>query len=263
MKKFLCSILAGFLLTIPCYAQESDFNRAYQDYLYTYNQYRESHNQYITAVNQYLTYKTLTAKNKALIATREMLKARSEVLGTYLAALKLNLKETTELIGYQANVLYLKLDNEVGWLSGHHNSLSSPATIEDLLKVSEEFEKRYPQTEVIIHRTIGEIINHKENDLYKRTRQLILETEEKILEIKRKEGEKALVWERWLLEAKNKTVRSLEKSKQARKILSTLKPGEKISQNFHQAQFALKESNQYLEEAVFYLKEIIQKIKYD
>lgn len=263
MKYLLLISLYLSFLVLPVFAQEFDFNRAYQDYLYNYNQYREVHNQYITAKNQYLTYKTLTAKNKALIATREMLRARSEVLRTYLTALKLNLKETTELIGYQANTLYLKLDSEAGWLSDHHDTLSSPATIEDLLKVSEAFEKRYPQTEIIIYQTIGEIIKDKETDLYERTHQSISETEEKILEIKRKESEKALVWERWLLEAKNKTIRSLEKSDYAGKTLSALKPGEKISQNFHQAQFALKESNQYLKEAVFYLLEIIQKIKYD
>lgn len=261
MKRIIFCFLISLLFIRYTYA--FDFDRAYQDYLYTYNQYRESHNEHITAKNQYLTYETLTAKDKALNATRNMLETRSEVLRTYLTALRMRLAETTEVVGYQANTLYLKLDNEVDWLIDHRDSLSSPSTIEDLLEISGEFEKRYPKTEVIIYQTLGEIIKSKETNLYQRGNELISETEEKILEIKAIDSEKALMWERWLLEAKKKAMRSLEKQEYAGKVLLALKPGDKISKDFHEAQFALKESNQYLKEVVFYLKETIREIKYE
>lgn len=256
MKKIcFTALLFYFFIAKLVFAQNFDFSRAYQDYLYTYNQYRESHNEYIVAKNQYLNYQTLTAKNKALIATRKMLEVRSEVLRTYLTALRLRLAETTSVVGYQANTLYLKIDNEVNWLVKHKDSLSSASTLEDLLEISGEFEKRYPKTEVLIYQTLGEIIKSKEVNLYEKTRKVISATEEKILEIKRSDSEKALLWERWLLEAKNKALRGLEKQGDSKKILQ--------KKDFLQFQFSLKESNQYLKEVVFYLKEIIQKIKYD
>ena len=261
LSLFLFTIHYSLLTVHHIYA--FDFNRAYQDYLYTYNQYRESHNQYITAKNQYLTYKTLTAKNKALNTTREMLKKRSEVLRTYLTALRMKLKETPGVDLHQADTLYLKIDNEVNWLIEHRDSLSSASTIEDLLELSGKFEGKYPEIEVIIYQTLGEILKGKEANLYSKASKLIRETEEKILEVKARDSEKALLLERWLLEAKKKMVRSLEKQNYSERLLKNLEPDEAISGNFHEAQFPLKESNQYLKEVVFYLKEIIQKIKYD
>lgn len=258
---FISSYLHIFIS--PIFGQNFDFNRAYQDYLYTYTQYRQTHSEYVTAKNQYLTYKTLTAKNKALIATREMLEKRSEVLRIYLTALRLRLGETTAVIGYQANILYLKIDKEVSWLTEHQESLSSASTIEELLKLSAEFESRYPQTKVTIYQALGEIIKSKEANLYQKAKQLISATEEKILEIKDQDSEKAFMLEGWLLEAKNKLASSSEKQDDAGKLLQALEPGDEIAKDFHPVQFGLKESNQYLKEIVFYLKEIIQKIKYD
>lgn len=268
MRKIIIIIFSLLVLsfsfqTVFSQEKEFDYNRAYQDYAYTYNQYRDSYNKYDVAKSQYLTYKTLTAENNALVATKEMLEKRSEVLRTYLTALRLKLAESTQAIGYQANNLYLQLDSEVNWLVKYRDLPSSASTIEDLLKTSAEFEQRYPSTKVIIYQTLGEIIKSKEVKLYQTTLNLISETEEKIHEIKKGDSSKALVWERWLLEAKNKAIRSSEKQDYAEKILKTLRPGDEAREDFYQAQFALKESNQYLKEAVFYLKEIIQKIKYD
>jgi len=259
--KQVCLFFALILLASPVLAQEFDFDRAYQDYLHTYNQYRDSHNQYVTAKNQHLSYQTLSSKNQALIKSKEMLIKRDQSLETYLIALRLKLAEITSVVGYQANLLYMKLDQEINWLINHRKALPSAGTLEDLLKLGEQPEKRYLQTEIIIYQTLGEILQNKETALTQRARQLTNDLKTKIQVLKKDEPEKALIWERWLLESENKTTRAFEKQKQSRAILQNLDPKEEIDEQFYQAQFVLKESNQYLKEAVFYLKEIIQEIK--
>src|SRR4030042_6530513 len=92
MKKILtiCIFLFSFLFLVPSPAikaqdnQEFNFDRAYQDYLFTYNQYRQAHNEYVTAREQYLNYKTLTSKTLALEQTLKMLQERDNTIRTYL-----------------------------------------------------------------------------------------------------------------------------------------------------------------------------------
>lgn len=240
-----------------------DFNRAYQDYLFTYNQYRQAHTQYIVAKNRYLTYKTLTAKNTALKATREMLEARSEAVRTYITALRMKISETPDMPEFWPGFLYPHIDDEVAWLISYRDSLPSAATIDDLLDLSQELESKYPKTKVFSYQSLGAVLLGKESSLTKKASELISETEKKVAEVKAGDAEEAFRLERWLLEAKNKLTRSSEKQEFANTTLQGLEPRKEPDKAFHQAQFALKESNQYLKEAVFYLKEIIREIKYD
>jgi len=265
MKRLLIILLISLFFSIvsPISAQEFDYQHAYQNYLDSCNQYRESHDKYVIVKDQYLTYQTLTSKNKALIATREMLEKRSQALRTYLTALRIQLAKATGVIGDQINSLYMKLDKQIDYFVKHEDSLTSAPTLEKALEISAEFENKYLETETIIYQALGEIIGANEAKLYHRTYQLISETEKKVLEIKEKNEKKASLLENWLSEAQKKLGESQEKQHYAETTIRNLKVGGKTGKNFEEAQFALKESNQHLKEAVFYLKEIIQKIKYD
>lgn len=271
MKHFLsifCLLILFSIATllnsyIAISAQTFDFNRAYQDYLYNLNLYRTSHLAYLSARNEYLTYKTLTAETRALETTREMLKNRAEVLKTYLTALRMKLAETTGITNYQQNMQYLKLDNEVTWLSSHKESLSSPGSIADLLKVSSQLEEKYPGIELLSYQTLGTILAGKENSLREKVEAQAKKTEEKIAQMK-KEGEDVAKLERWLLEARKKITRSEEKQTEGENILKTIKSTEKEKKReFNKAQLALGEANQYLKEAISFLSETIRETKYE
>lgn len=263
MKRLLGIFLTFTLLLFysPALSQDFDFNRAFQDYLYNYNLYRSSHLEYVSAKSEYLTYKTLTAQTKALEATKKMLLARAETLKTYLTALRLKLKETTGILNYQQNMYYLKLDNEVTWIGTHKNSLPSAGTLEDLVKISTEAEKRYPTMEILAYQTLGTVMTGKEITLRDKINEQISKTEGKINQIK-ETGEDTTTLERWLIQAKEKIKRSEEKEKEGQNIISAIKPTDKNKiQSWNKAQKAFEEENQYLKEAVSHLKEIIREIK--
>ncbi|MFZ5366344.1 MAG: hypothetical protein ACOZBZ_03535 [Patescibacteria group bacterium] len=246
---------------IATYAQDFDFNRAFQDYTYNYNLYRSAHLEYISAKSEYLTYKTLTAQTKALEKTKNMLLNRAETLKTYLTALRMKLKETTGILNYQQNIYYLKLDNEVSWLATHKNSLPSAGTLEDLVKISQEAENRYPSIEILAYQTLGQVLLGKENSLREKINEQISKTQDKINQIK-ETGEDTTILERWLIQAKEKIKRSEEKEKEGQDLLSGLKPTDTSKQeSWNKAQKAFEEENQYLKEAVSFLKEIIREIK--
>ncbi len=241
---------------------EFDFNRAYQDYLYTYGQYREAHNEYVTAKEQYLNYKTLTAKTLALEQALAMLQARDETLKTYLTALRMKMAETTGISSYKQNTHYLKLDAEVAWYAEHREELVSAATLEDLVDSSKKAESRHGKTEVLSYQALGLIFEGKETNLKSQQEEQIDLIKEKLEEIDEKGDKGTSTAERWLLEAENKLTRSQEKMDEAMGILNEMKPSDRNKlRDYNEAQKLFQESHLYLQEANSYLKELIHEIK--
>ena len=261
-KILILSLISYCLFLSPGFAQEFDFNRAYQDYLYTYGQYREAHNQYITAREQYLTYKTLTAKTLALEQTLDMLQKRDEAVSTYLTALRMKMAETTGISNYKQNTLYLKLDAEVSWYSEHREELTSAATLEDLVKSSNEAESRYDKTLVLIFQALGVILEGKENNISSQIDEQVKLIKEKISQIHDKGDKDTTTAERWLLEAENKLTRGQEKLDEAMTILNALKSSDRDKQgDYNESRELIQESHLYLKEANSYLKELIREVK--
>jgi len=250
-----------FAIPLQAIAQDFDFNRAFNDYVYNYNLYRSAHLEYITAKSEYQTYNTLTSQTKALEATRKLLQQRDEALKTYLTALRMKLKEETGIIGYKQNLYFVKLDDEVAWTTEHQSLLTSPSTIEDLLEESEKMENRYPTTAVISYQTLGTILEGKENTLRDEVNNLVKLTEEKINEI-RANNEDTATLERWLIEAKQKITLSEQKQTQALAVINSIEAKDKDkSEKYDQAKLLFEESNQYLKEAISFLKEIMREVK--
>ncbi len=272
MKRLFISLTFVFLLIIfycllpqRLLSQETpafDFNRAYEDYQYTYGTYRQAHNEYVTAREQYLTYKTLTAKTLALEQTLDMLQKRDESVRTYLTALRMKMAETTGILNYKQNTLYLKLDAEVNWYTEHRDNLSSAGTLEDLVKSSAEAESRYDKTLILIYQTLGIILEGKENNLKDQINEQIELIEGKITQIREKEDKDTTIAERWLLEAENKLTRGQEKIDEAINILDMMKPHDRDKDGeYSQSQKLFQESHLYLKEANSFLNELIREIK--
>jgi len=267
MKRLLIILTSLFIIHYSLFitqgiAQEFDFNRSYQDYLYTYGLYHTAHKDYISARSAYLTYKTLTAKTEAMSKTLKMLQLRDEVVRTYLTALRLKLAETTGISDYEQTVLYLKLDDEVSWYIIHRDELPSAGTLEDLVKSSNKAQGQYGLSEVLAYQTLGTILAGKETTLRERLKEEINKINDKIAEIRQRGDKETAMLERWILEAENKLTRSQEKQFEAQQKLAKLRSSERNKMKKHnQARSLFRESHQYLKEANSYLKEIIREVK--
>lgn len=259
----LTSISLSLLISLPTLAQSPEFTKTHQDYLQNYNSYRDSHNKYVSARGEYLTYKTLTSQTKALETTRVMLQKRADTLKSYLLTLKIRLNETTGVIDYPQSQAFIKLDIEINWLDGHKNSIAGAGTIDDLLKVSSELEKKYPKDELLIYQTLGLITSGRENSLRNKTNSQIDKISEKIGQM-RNEGENVEKLERWLEEAKKKVNLSNEKQVLAEGKINEISDTDSNKvRDFDEAQVIFSESHQALKEASNFLSEIIEEIKYD
>lgn len=248
------------LAVSPCRAQDFNFTKAYDDYLFNFNQYQKAHQEYVAAKSAYLTYQTLTAKTEAFDKTLALLQWRDKTVETYLTALRLRLAEATGVTDYEETVLYLKLDNEIGWYQNHYSILPSGGSPEDLFKTSEEAEDQFSATEILAFQTVGAVLNGKidTHKLAIQNNHDILKT--KIAEIRQRGDKDTAVLERWLLEAENKLTRVQEKQFEALQIITTVSGSKKIDK-YTEARLKFKEAGQYLIEANHYLLEIVREIK--
>lgn len=263
--KIVILFLAFCLLRTSIFAQENplDFNRAYNDYLYTYDQYRQAHDQYVVAKQAYLNYQTLTSKNEAYEKTRLMLQLRDEVVRTYLTALRIKLALETKIVNYNQNVIYLKLDQEIYYYKNHVSELSSTGTLEDLLADSSDIQKRYKETEVLLYQTLGSILSGKEIALKEDLSQEIGKIKDKISQIRLNGDKDTTKAERWSLEAENRLLRSQDKIQTGQQLLQKMKPSDQDKFGaYNQAIFSFSESHQYLKEANSNLRELVNELKY-
>jgi len=254
--------LSANLFASPIKAQNFNFEKAYQDYLYNYNQYQQAHQKYEAARSAYLTYQTLTAKTEAASQTLKMLQRRDEVIRTDLIALKMKLAEIESFKSDQPAALTFKLSDEIDWYHQHLNQLTSAADLDDLLATSKEAEKKYQSSQVLAYQTLGIILISKESSLRERLKKEVEKIEEKI-ELIRQSGDKnTAVIERWLLEAKNKLIRSEEKESQAQQKLEKMAKSKSDSQKiYNEFRVLVYESHLYLKDTNTYLKELIKEIK--
>ena len=256
-------VIFFFLTTKFIYAQEFNFQRAFDDYLFNFNQYRQSHSQYVAAKEAYLSYKTLTSKDDAREKTLKMLQDEDTVISTYLTALRLKLADITGISNYEQNIVYLKLDHEVNWYQDHKNSLKTAATLEDLVNLADKSKEQYKTTEVLSYQTLATILAGKETTYRYQLSEQINLLKEKIGEIRQKGDKQTAKAERWILEAENRLTKSQEKQFEAQQTLVKMKTKDRNkNKTYNQAQFLLEESHQYLKEANGYLLELIREVKY-
>ena len=242
--------------------REFNYGQALQDYVYNFNLYRQAHKDYLIARSQYKTYQTLTAETVALEQTIKMLQARDETIATFLTALRLRLAEKTNVGSSRLNVLYLRLDEEVSWYRDHAKSLTSAGSIPDLLKLSQQTEEHYSNTEAMIYESLLEIYFYQESLLHTRLQSVIDELEMMIGQIREAGDKDTGRTERWLLESKNRKTRSEEKLTEARGMdfFQKEKSASK-RQQYNRIIYLLEQSHQYLKETNANLLEIVMEVK--
>lgn len=238
-------------------------SRALADYLYSYNQYRLADNNYVVAKNEYLTYGTLTSKQKALDATKSMLIARADVVRTYLLALSQTLLETKGVPAIDRDPITTTINTQVTWTEEQKSSIPSAGTLDDLVKISQKFEDKYPELEITFYTALTYILAGREQTLWQNSTALANSVKAAVLGLN-PTTTKIDVFERWLLEAQARLDRAQDKHQEAISLLTKINGDqygttrESRAQTFSQIQSNLEQENIYLKEAISFLTEVIR-----
>jgi hypothetical protein len=256
MKRFLPLVIGVFILIFLIHfcPVRADFNQAYQDYVNQYDRYRKDLTAFLTAKNRYFTYKTLVSQNEALSATKTFLEARDETLVVYLKML-LERNPQTDLKPI--------VDDEITFYENHKGRISAIATLKDADQISQKVDEHLPATEITSKKFVAKVIIDKVRTLENRVTVAQNSYEEEINQI-RVQGGNVTTAERWLLEARQKSQLCEEKLDGAGALTEKLQPSgvAYLGKSYGDIQQEISEANQYLKEAVSFLKEIKEELKY-
>ncbi|MEK7525887.1 MAG: hypothetical protein AAB546_00210 [Patescibacteria group bacterium] len=266
MKKIFIFLVVGIFLVsalaTKTSAQDFDYNRAYQDYTYNYDLYKKAHSEYDLKRAQYLQSRTLISQEEAQKATAKMLQARDQATITYLTAIRLKLAETKGVDAIQRETYYSLIDADVAWYKTHRDSISSAASLEDLVKDSDAAAERYKSTEITIYKSLLLVSNGKTDNFQTLISDLTGKIETKVSQIRANGDKDTSDIERWILEVKNRVSRSQDKETEGWALINKLKLTDKTKiTTYNAAEGKFSESLQYLKEANSFLKQIITEIK--
>lgn len=186
MPKKIAIFIASFILFFALgqktiLAQDFNFDKAYQDYIFTQSQYQNAHSAYTDAKETYLKNPTLTLKEEARKKTRLMLIARDELERVYLTALRMKIFETKGVESGQKNTTLASLDSEVAWYKDHLAAYPDGEPLESLFTKSTEVETHYKTTTLpliynsLFQISLGQLAGFRmdQEDIYKSVRDFI------------------------------------------------------------------------------------------
>lgn len=259
-------LLIAFLLTkifiTPVNSQTFDFNKAYQDYLYSYDIYQKAHSDYDIARSQYLASQTISAQTKAQDATATMLEDRDQVTMTYLTALRMRLKEVPGVDDATKNGLFSLIDTEIAWYNDHKSKLGSAGSLDDLVKDSNDAMTEFSQTQLVIYKVLTTISIGITTDYRSRETAIIDSLRTKIAEIKVNGDKNVDSVERALTDAEDRLSRSVGKEQDANTLLNKMRSQDKDKlSEYNNIELSVGESLSYIKEANSIVKDSIRQIK--
>jgi|GEM_PF-1330298 len=262
-------LISSFFLSLLIFIFQSnailsaDNNNSLQKYNDNFDEYRKAYQEYIQSKNTYLTYKTLISQNEALDKTKKLLEIRDDVLISYYNLLKEKINQTEGITPFEQTLKGNTIDTRIKFLEDHKMTISPIASLDDIVNKSKEIDKISQEINIEADKTIGAIlvgkVRNNSDFLYKD----LLEIKQIISDIK-SSGKDVTKLERWTLDINTKYQLAVSKLDEAKSLFESLSQNEiyKEKQDFAKAKKLTTEAHQYIKEANFNAKEIINEIKY-
>lgn len=229
------------------------------DYLYQYEQYQKTYQEFTSSRDQYLKYQTLTSQDEAIEATKKIILQRNQVLRAYFLALQWKLRTTSGLVGSskQEDLISL-LDKEITWLEKETeqiNRLANPS-LNDLFVISDRLEAKSNQLKSLSYQSLSLILIGKMKNLQADSISLTTLLSDQISSI---EATKSAELKEWLKEVENKNYLSqkeIELAQQNQELLAKKSKETELPVIYKQIQTNLEKSQEYLNQALTFQKEI-------
>jgi hypothetical protein len=143
-KVFLLFILIFFLFfSRKCLAQEMSAEEQYQSFLKKYRVYQAGSDYYKNAKSKYLSYQSVTSRVDYLGLSKKYLISEIEAGESYAVFIRSRLTEATKILNYQENFYFIKLDDEITYLSLLKKRINEASSISDLMALWTDFETHF------------------------------------------------------------------------------------------------------------------------
>ncbi len=145
MKKIFLLVFLLFFLFFNkvCSAQETTTEEQYQVFLKKYRLYQASSDSYNNAKSKYLSYQSVTSRADYLESSRKYLILEIEAAEAYTGFIRSRLIEATKILNYQENLYFIRLDDEITYLSVLKKNVNGAASVSEFLVLWQDFEKHF------------------------------------------------------------------------------------------------------------------------
>lgn len=151
------------------YAQDFNFSKAKDDFVFVYDNYKEALYDFNLKKDSYNKNKTLSLKEEFRISTFKFINNRNTLIKSYLTMIRMKALESKGISESDKQNVYSKIDPEVEWYTKRTESYNTNDTLEDLISKSKEEDNKYQKdTDAVIrysilHIGLGDIIDIKDN----------------------------------------------------------------------------------------------------
>lgn len=266
MKRTLFLILLIIILPILLVKQIiATPAQAYQDYLYQYDLYRQKYSDFRIAKSEYEKYKTLVSEKNALESAKSMLIQRNLLFNAYLSYINERLNAGEGLTDAQKRMYQTFIRNEETTLTAQNQAIPSLAALNDVTKASQEFDNRYltiqkTLRQAIVSLSLGSLSTQQiQYDQALQDIKLFL-----INHASDYSAERRATFERWLIQstAKEDIFKQKYDETTSQNNAITARSLQELDTIFNKLQTEVKQANQYLNEAISALDEIVKTLPY-
>jgi len=273
MKPVAALLLVFSILFYPgvSYAQEFNFERAYNDYIFTMDVYEKARSRYILERARYFQSRTLTSETDAIDATADFIQARNDAIVVYLRAIRVKVDEVEEFDAQTRARLQTRLDDEIKWHLDYKSRIRSAGTLEELTDDNKEAMERYfGFTEPLAFEFHTSLAADRIDPIREEFSALLNRAKAKADRIREAGDHSTANIERWIIDTDEKFLRSIEKDRDAEDLLSSIQAsiggrqarGSRQLQTMHnQAVIAAQESLQFLKETGDFMREIVHAMR--
>lgn len=151
MKKIIFLFFIFFFLLSPFDAlgQNKSSGEIYSELLSKYRQYQGQLEPFSSTKSRYLAYQSVSAQSEFLEVSKQLIRAEIEAMHLYADFVKKYLAEATQILNYDENYIYVKLDDEITYLNLAGDRVNSIETLADAESFLKELEVHYQRISLL------------------------------------------------------------------------------------------------------------------
>jgi len=134
-------------------AADKTSQQYYEDFLKSFRQYQSLVEPFKTKKSQHQAFQSVTTQAELLGVSQELLKAEIKAISDYTHFVKTYLAEATQILNYQENYLYVKLDDEVTFLKLSEQKASSLSSLAEANSLAKDLETHYQRITQMAYQT--------------------------------------------------------------------------------------------------------------
>lgn len=145
-KRYLTLVIFLFLFplfSLKVFSADLNSDQNYQMFLDSYRRYQTNIEPFKTARSQYQAFLSVESQISFFQQAKKLYSTEVESMLFFSQFIRLRLTEATKIINYDENLLFIKLDDEISFLTNLKNNVDKASSLEDLKKLSPEIKTHY------------------------------------------------------------------------------------------------------------------------